>query len=51
MDKWERRCYRLGHEHDSWVVREREAREWPPGDEMDEDEDDAPPLTQFSDDL
>ena len=50
-DEWERRCYLRGQEHDSWAVREREAGEWPLGDEMDEDEDDVPPLTQFSDDL
>ena len=43
-DEWERRCYLLGQEHDSWAVRERGVGEWPPGDGMDEDEDDPPPF-------
>ena len=36
------RCYVLGQEHDSWAAREREAGEWPPGDKMDQNEDDTP---------
>ena len=50
-DERERRCYLLGEEHDCWGVHEREAREWRLGDEMDEDEDDLPPLTRGRDKL